>query len=173
MGGDPTPQIFHALETSKIIRKKRKDIRICFETNGSFNSSTAQQVGRVVSESGGILKFDLKAWDEKLNLALAQASNRNTLSNFSKLARDPEIKTHLVASTLLIPNYLDEKELRNLAKFIAGCDPAIPWSLLAYRPDFEFWDMGYTNKKFAELALQIAKEEGLEQVNLGNRHLLG
>ncbi len=38
-GGDPTVQMPHAIVTSKVIRNNRKDVRICFETNGSMNQS--------------------------------------------------------------------------------------------------------------------------------------
>jgi pyruvate formate lyase activating enzyme len=171
-GGDPTPQIFHALETSKLIREQRKDVRICFETNGSFNQRIAAKVAKIVADSGGILKFDLKAWDERINLALSGSSNKYTLSNFARLAKDPRIKPRLVASTLLVPHYIDSKEIKNLARFIADCDPAIPWSLLAFYPHFELWDVGYTTKEFAFNAIKIAKEHGLKRINLGNQWLL-
>jgi pyruvate formate lyase activating enzyme len=171
-GGDPTPQIFHTLEMSKLIRERRKDVRICFETNGSFNHEIAAKVARIVAETGGILKFDLKAWDERINLTLSGSSNKNTLSNFARLAKDPKIRPCLVASTLLVPHYIDREEIKNLARFIAGCDPGIPWSLLAFHPHFELWDVGYTTKELAFDAIKIAKEQGLERTNLGNRWLL-
>ncbi|HIH98790.1 MAG TPA: radical SAM protein [Thermoplasmata archaeon] len=171
-GGDPTPQIFHALETGRLIRERRKDVRICFETNGSFNQKIADKVARMVVDSGGILKFDLKAWDERINLALSGSSNKYTLANFARLAKDPKIRPCLVASTLLVPNYIDREEIRKLSRFIADCDPSIPWSLLAFHPHFELWDVGCTTKELALDAIGIAREHGLKRTNLGNQWLL-
>ncbi len=73
--------------------------------------------------SGGCVKFDLKAFDERLNLALCGITNKRTLENFAlassyvRKRREPPI---LIASTLLVPGYIDSKEVFDIAKFIAG-----------------------------------------------------
>ena len=78
----------------------------------------------------------------------------------------------LSASTLLIPGYVDEKEVKAIARFIASVGRDIPYSLLAYAPHFEMEDIGYTAREFAEACAGIAKEEGLQNVRIGNIHLL-
>jgi pyruvate-formate lyase-activating enzyme len=36
------------------------------------------------------------------------------------------------ATTLLAPHYVDEEEVSNIAKFIAGLDDTIPYNLLIF-----------------------------------------
>jgi pyruvate formate lyase activating enzyme len=36
------------------------------------------------------------------------------------------------ATTLLVPHYMNEEEVSNIAKFIAGLDDTIPYNLLIF-----------------------------------------
>ena len=78
----------------------------------------------------------------------------------------------LIASTLLVPGYIDEDEIRGIAKFIASTNPDIPYSLLAFHPQFYMSDMPLTQKVLAYRCLSVAQEEGLKNVRIGNTHLL-
>jgi pyruvate formate lyase activating enzyme len=127
-------------------------------------------------ESGGCLKFDLKAFSPELHSALCGVDNRRTLANFAAVAsqvrRRPEPPL-LVASTLLVPGYVTAKEVGRLAGFIAGLDPDIPYALLAFHPTFWFEDLPVTSRRHAQEALAAARSAGLTRIRLGNTHLLG
>jgi len=174
-GGDPGSQVEHALAAGRIARKDRPELRICWETNGSAAWGRMRQAAEASLESGGIVKFDLKAWDENLHRALTGASNRNTIENFQRVAAmassrpDPPL---LMASTLLVPGYVEEDEVAGIARFIAGLDRSIPYSLLAFHPDYCFFDLPITSRELAERCLAACARAGLENVHLGNRHLL-
>ncbi len=176
-GGDPTPQLPHALRASRIALEKSKGriLRICWETNGSMHPSLLKQAANLSLESGGCIKFDLKAWNDNLHVALCGISNKRTLENFSILAdftkRRP-VPSFLIASTLLVPGYIDEQEIYDIAKFIASFDPDIPYALLAFHPDFLMTDLPTTSFQHAERCLKAAKKAGLNRVRLGNVHLL-
>jgi pyruvate formate lyase activating enzyme len=126
-------------------------------------------------ESGGCIKFDLKAWDETLHLALTGITNRQTISNFRRLAayhrkrRSPPL---LIASTLMVPGYIEAEEVGHIAAFISGLDPQIPYSLLAFHPQHEMRDLAPTSRRQAESCLDAARRAGLKRINIGNRHLL-
>jgi pyruvate formate lyase activating enzyme len=126
-------------------------------------------------QSGGCVKFDLKAWDEGLHFALCGVSNRWTLSNFEKLAElfpkkpDPPF---LIASTLMVPGYVDKREVSQIAAFISSLDPDIPYSLLAFHPQFHMQDLPPTSRKQAQQCLEAAQSAGLKRVKVGNLHLL-
>jgi pyruvate formate lyase activating enzyme len=175
-GGDPTVQMPHALATSKIIKKNNKDVRICFETNGSMNRGLLKKAIELCLESGGCIKFDLKAFNENLHYALCGVSNKRTYENFefagSYFNKRKETPL-LVASTLLIPGYVTEDEVYNIASFIASIDKRIPYSLLAFYPHFYMNDLPITSRTHAIKALDAAKNAGLSRVHLGNIHLLG
>ena len=125
--------------------------------------------------SGGCIKFDLKAWDETLHIALTGITNRQTLKNFKWLAeRIPERKEPplLIASTLMVPGYIDVTEVEGIASFIKELNPNIPYSLLAFHPQHEMRDLMPTSRKQAEECLHAAHKAGLKQVKIGNKHLL-
>ena len=176
-GGDPATQLPHALLASRLARKRREGqiLRICFETNGSMSERLLKPMANLALDSGGCIKFDLKAWDEQLNLALCGVSNKQTLKNFERLAayidRRPE-PPFLIASTLLVPGYVDEEEVGKLAKFMAKLDPNIPYALLAFYPHFIMNDLPTTSRLQAQTCLQAAKDEGLRRVKIGNVGLL-
>ncbi len=169
-GGDPSPQILHAIETAKIVKKK---VRICLETNGLENPYLLKKIAKLCFESGGTIKFDLKFWSEKLSIALSGTSNKQVYKNFSLLSKlhKKREEPFLSASTLLIPYYVDLEEIEKIVKFISNLDPSIPYSLLAFYGAYEMSDLPTTTRKFAEKCFKIAKEY-LEKVRIGNVHLL-
>ena len=178
-GGDPTPQLVYAIQASRLAQVKRKGaLRICWETNGSMNPKLLRRMAALSLESGGCVKFDLKAWHEEVHYALCGVSNCRTLSNFKFLAESPNHRQRanpplLVASTLLVPGYIDEEEVGNLARFIASLDRDIPYSLLGFHPNFHIEDLPRTSRRHAERCLNVARDAGLRRVQIGNTHLLG
>jgi len=176
-GGDPTPQIFHAIKVARLAleRSKGRILRICFETNGAMSESIAREFTEIALLSGGTVKIDLKAYNNNLHYALTGISNKWTLNNFKLIAslgkkrREPPL---LVASTLLVPGYIDVREVQDIAKFIAKIDREIPYCLLAFYPQFYMYDLPPTSRKLAEECLRAAKKAGLRRVYLGNKHLL-
>jgi len=173
-GGDPTPQMPHALATARLLAAE--GVRICWETNGTMAPHLLDRAVALSLQSGGIVKFDLKAWSEPLHVALTGTSNRRTLENLERAAAHfPERPQPplLVAATLLVPGYVDAEEVGALARFLAALDPAIPYALLAFCPAFFLSDLPTTSREHAEECLEAARAAGLRNVRLGNRHLLG
>ena len=176
-GGDPAPQLLYALKASRLALEKNKDrvLRICWETNGAMSSSYLKRVAELSLISGGCIKFDLKAWSESLHFALSGVSNRRVLENFATLAEwakgrsDPSF---LIASTLLVPGYVDEGEVSSIAHFVASLSPNIPYSLLAFHPHFYMHDLPTTSRSHAEKCKELAEKEGLKRVRIGNLNLL-
>jgi pyruvate formate lyase activating enzyme len=126
-------------------------------------------------ESGGCIKFDLKAMDKNIHFALCGADNQQTLSNFSAVARripDRPRPPLLVASTLLIPGYIDAREVKAIASFIADLGPDIPYALLGFHGDFLMTDLPATSRLQAQNCLEAARSMGLKHVRLGNVHIL-
>jgi pyruvate formate lyase activating enzyme len=172
-GGDPTPQMPHALAVSRLLAEQ--GVRVCWETNGSMHPKLLDRAVDLSLQTGGCLKFDLKAFDENLHLALTGVSNRRTLENFRRAAgRIPERPDPplVVASTLLVPGYVDAGEVGRIARLIAEVDPTIPYALLGFHPHFFIPDLPRTSVRHAEEAEAAARAAGLTRVRIGNRHLL-
>jgi len=178
-GGDPSPQMLHSLEVSRIALEKAKAekriLRICWETNGYMNPKLAEKAAEYALESGGNIKFDLKTWSEELNTALCGVSNKPTLENFKmigeKFYRKRKELPVLCASTLLVPGYIDAEEVENIAKFISEIDSNIPYTLLAFYPRYVMNDLPTTSRKQA-VECQKAAEKHLKNTRIGNVHLL-
>jgi pyruvate formate lyase activating enzyme len=172
-GGDPASQMPHALASAAELA--RKGITVCWETNGTANRRLMDKAVTLSLQSCGTVKFDLKAHNEPLHRALTGVSNQQTLENFARAARrfaerpDPPL---VIASTLLVPGYVDAQEVSSIADFIAGFSPDIPYVLLGFAPHFFMSDLPPTSKRHASEAEAAARAAGLTQVRIGNRHLL-
>lgn len=172
-GGDPSPQMPHALAASRILAER--GLHICWETNGSMNPRLLRKAVGLSLGTGGTVKFDLKAWDQSLHIALTGSDNRRTLENFAHAARLTSVRPEpplVVASTLLVPGYVDAHEVRGIARFIASFDRNIPYVLLAFAPGYLVHDLPCTSAAHAKETLKVTQEEGLERARIGNRHLL-
>jgi pyruvate formate lyase activating enzyme len=156
-------------------RNKDRILRICWETNGAMSKTLLGEMATSVLESGGCIKFDLKAWDEALHLALTGVTHQQTLANFRWLAQHLGSRSQpppLIASTLMVPGYIDAQEVGSVAGFIASLNPGIPYSLLAFHPDYRMTDLPLTTRKQARACLDTARRAGLLRVKIGNTHLL-
>jgi len=172
-GGDPSSSIKHTILVSEEVLKRKK-IRICWETNGNIKMDYLLKMAEIAEETEGIIKFDIKAYSDEIYKALCGVSGKLVYKNFEILA---ERLSHLnpprlCASTLLVPYYVNEREVKKIAEFIAKLNPSIPYSLLAFYPAYLMDDLPCTSKEQAYLAFQSAREAGLKNINIGNIHLL-
>jgi len=172
-GGDPASQMPHALASSRYLAQR--GVRICWETNGTSHPKLLDAAVQYALDSGGCIKFDVKAFDEGLHIALTGISNRRTLENLTRAARRYDERPQLplvIASTLLVPGYIDADQVGKIARFIAALNPQIPYALLAFAPHFYMSDLPCTWLHHAEEAEAAAREAGLVNVHVGNRQLL-
>ncbi|MHA1705707.1 MAG: radical SAM protein, partial [Promethearchaeota archaeon] len=180
-GGTPEAQLPFTINLSqKIIDKisregQNRKFRVCWEWNGTGDPKLVEKCMEIAIKTGGNIKFDLKTFNERLNIALCGVSNSRTLSNFEFLAkkffnlrRDPPV---LGATTLLVSGYVNHKEVELISKFISSINPDIPYSLLVFHPDYQMKDLPITPKNEALKCLSVAKKY-LKNVNLGNKFLL-
>jgi pyruvate formate lyase activating enzyme len=175
-GGDPTVQLEKITDYSIKAKKKSEDriLRFCLETNGNFNTKLLKRFAKVSLESGGGIKFDLKTYNPNLNIALSGIGNEKAYESFELLGsmhKEREKVPFLRASTLLIPGYITPIEVEEIAKFISSIDCTIPYSLLAFSPQFMMSDLPTTPRKLAYESKRKA-EKHLVNVNIGNEWLL-
>ncbi len=172
-GGDPGSQMVHALEAAHLLAER--GVVVCWETNGAASGALMDRAVDLALETGGCVKFDLKARDDTLHRVLTGAGNHQTLDNIARAASryderpDPPL---VVVSTLLVPGYVDGAEVEGIASFVAAQHPAIPYVLLGFAPHFFLPDLPPTSVAHAEAAESAALGVGLETVRVGNRHLL-
>lgn len=170
--GSPEPQLPFALRASeRILKEGRNSRRICWEWNGCGHPDLVKKAANISAVSGGTVKFDLKAFHDSIARALCGTSARRAFSNFRFLARRDFRPDLLTATPLLVPSYVDAIEVGDIARFIAGFSPDIPYSLLLFHPDHLLSDLPPTPRGQME-ECRSAASASLARVNVGNLRLL-
>ncbi len=179
-GGDPGPNMVHAIKSVKEMLDMAESLklpvfRICWETNGFMSKNMLDQAIEYSLRTGGIIKIDVKAWTPSIYKALTGQDGRVVFENIKRVAERiyerPEVPL-LVVSTLLVPGYVDEYEVEQIARFLAELDPNIPYRLLAFHPEYKMRDLPTTSRNHAYKALEAAKKAGLRNISIGNWWLL-
>ncbi|MHA1188235.1 MAG: radical SAM protein, partial [Candidatus Heimdallarchaeota archaeon] len=152
--GDPASQIRHSIAVGKqAIEKAKKEkriIRVCWETNGSARPSLMKEATEIAMKTGGSIKIDFKAFDDRIVKALCGSSNKFTIQNIKNIGsiiRDRPETPLLVVSTLLVPGYVEKDQIEQISKLLVEIDPTIPYSLLAFYPAFVIDDLPTTSKR--------------------------
>jgi pyruvate formate lyase activating enzyme len=71
--------------------------------------------------------------------------------------------------TLVVPGFNDsDTELRDIAAFLTGISPDIPWHCTAFHPDYRMTDRGFTPAHTLMRACEIGTGAGLRFVYAGN-----
>ena len=171
-GGSPEPQLPFAIHTAERVFKESRGLKhICWEWNGSGNEELVKRASELSAESGGTVKFDLKAFHPHISYALCGVNNKKAFENFQLVAELFPGKDVLTATTLLVPYYVDKEEVRGIVELISEINYGIPYSLLVFHPDFYLDDLPVTPKKQVDECYEIARHY-LITVNIGNRELL-
>lgn len=179
-GGDPGPQVIHALMAARSMVRRAEEIglkvfRVCWETNGLMSPGIVNEVVELSLSTGGVVKVDVKAWSPEVYYALTGNYGRDVFKTVERIAERFSERPKpplLVISTLLVPGYVDEVEVEGIAKFIAELNKDIPFRLLAFHPDYAMSDLPPTSRSHARVAYSIALRHGLTNVSIGNWWLL-
>ncbi|QOR95113.1 radical SAM protein [Thermosphaera chiliense] len=183
-GGDPGPHVVFALKFSRQLLKEARERsfvkRICWETNGLVHPSLFKEMVKLSLESGGIVKVDWKAWNPWIYEALTGVDGVKALEYLKTNVKTAlevwnerrEIPI-LVVSMLLVPGYVDEVEVANVAEYVSSLNPETPLILLAFHPNHLLRDLPPTSTRHAMKAYEEAVNKGLKNVYVGNEWLLG
>ena len=111
--------------------------------------------------------IDLKSFSKEYYKKVLKTSLDGVLDNLKKFSNS---SIWVEVTTLIIPGVNDSKEeLRDMARFIKNeMGDEIPWHLSAFHPDYKMLDTPPTPMSTLTMAKEIAKEEGLKYVYLGN-----
>lgn len=180
-GGDPTPHSIYALKASRKIleRSKSKETkRICWETNGLQNPRIMKEMAELALKSGGIIKIDWKAYTPSVYQALTGINGEEAVKRIKenvklvlKMERNGKPPL-LIVSTLVVPHYVDEHEIFNIANYIAKLNPETPYVLLAFAPQHLMYDVPTTSRRQMEKVYKAVQDAGLKNIYIGNPWLL-
>lgn len=157
---EPTVFAEYAYETG--VRARKRGLKNIFVTNGFMSD-----------ESHVLLKEFLDAANVDLK-SFSDVTYRNVLGGRLDPVLDNIRWFHasgiwIEITTLLVPGLNDSpEELRLIAEFIASVDPAIPWHISRFHPDYQMDDSPVTPVSTMRMALEIGRSAGLLFVYTGN-----
>lgn len=157
---EPTVFMEYAMDTMRIA--KEKGIKTVFVSNG-FQSKEAV---KMLAGNLDAINIDLKSFSNDFYQKVCHAKLKPVLENIERFYG---VKIWIEITTLLIPGENDsDKELKQIAKFLAGISKDIPWHVTKFHPDFKMLDKEGTSSKSLKRAYEIGKETGLSYVYIGN-----
>ncbi len=157
---EPTIFFEYAHETARLAREK--GLANVFVTNGFMTAEALRAIQPYLDAAN----VDLKAFRDETYKKICKGRLQPVLDSI-RLMR--ELGIWLEVTTLVVPGMNDgEDELRDIARFLAGVGPDIPWHLSRFHPDYQYTDRGATAVSDLRRAAEIGREEGLQFIYLGN-----
>lgn len=181
---EPTIFFEYALDTMKLAHQA--GLKNIWVSNGYFSKKCFEEIEPYLDA----INVDLKSFDDKIYLKYCGARLQPVLDNLERIAATKHLrgeskpktpprwtethlgggnKIHLEITTLLIPGINDdEKQLKQIAKFIASLDKNIPWHLSRFFPCYKMTKVDPTPISTLKKAKSIGQKAGLKYVYLGN-----
>jgi pyruvate formate lyase activating enzyme len=157
---EPAVYFDYALDTATLAA--RRGLLNTFVTNGYFSEESVRAAAPVLHAAN----VDLKSFRDETYRRVCGASLQPVLDAI-RLMRS--LGVWVEVTTLLIPGLNDsEAELRDIAGFIRSVDPAIPWHVSRFFPQYRMTDRPPTPAESVRRALEIGLQEGLRYRYAGN-----
>jgi pyruvate formate lyase activating enzyme len=156
---EPTIFLEFAYETAVLARDR--GIRNVFVSNGFMTSRSARLIAPLLDGNNIDLKGDDEFYRDICGARLEPVQDTIALMK--------ESGVWVEVTTLIIPGLNDsEKTLGEIAGFIAGIDPGIPWHVSRFHPTYKMLDRPSTPVESLRRAVRIGGEVGLKYVYEGN-----
>jgi len=157
------PTIFFELALDVMKLAHKKDLKNIWVSNGYFSKKCLDQIKGYLDA----INIDLKGFREETYRKYCGARLAPVKENLIRISQEDSI--HLEVTSLIIPKINhSEKELREMAKFVKGLGPKIPWHLSRFFPAYKMSEAEPTPLETLKKAQKIALETGLKNVYLGN-----
>jgi pyruvate formate lyase activating enzyme len=156
------PTIFYEFAYDCAISARNKGLKNVFVSNGYMTPEVTRHLAPVLDG----INIDIKAFTDKFYHDVCSARLQPVLDNVRLMH---ELGVWVEVTTLVIPGWNDSpKELRDIAGFIKGVEPSIPWHVTAFYPTHKMLDRPPTPVATLRRAREIGLEEGLRFVYEGN-----
>ncbi len=160
--GEPVIWFEYCLDTARLAQKE--DLYNVFVTNGYMNLDAWKELGPYLDG----MNVDLKAFNDEFYRGVCGVPSVKPVLDTCEWAVENGI--HLEITNLIIPEENDDPEqIREMCKWIAEeLGPTVPIHFSRFRPMYKMMDKPSTPVSTLEKAAEIAEEEGLEHVYVGN-----
>lgn len=157
---EPTIFMEFAQDTARLAREK--GIKNVFVSNGFMTPKSAAALSEIIDGDN----VDLKSFRNDFYRKVCKARLQPVLDTIQALH---QAGVWLEVTTLVIPGHNDsDGELTEIAQFIKGLNPGIPWHVSAFYPAFKMTDRPRTPPSTLKKARDIGLNVGLRYVYTGN-----
>lgn len=156
------PTIFYEYARDIAALAKPKGIENIFVTNGYMSREMLDEAKNWLSAAN----IDLKAFKEETYNKMIKGSLKGVLDSIVYMR---SLGIWIEITTLIVPGMNDdEKELKQIAEFIAGVGMEVPWHISRFHPQYKMQDRSATPLSTMGMAYDIGKKAGLRYVYMGN-----
>ena len=156
------PTIFFEYARDVAQLAKREGLYNVFVTNG-FMTEEMIDVAQPWLDAANI---DLKSFNDDYYRKLCKGRLEPVLRSIEQMKK---LGIWVEVTTLVVPGENDsEDEFRKIAEFLGRIDPAIPWHISRFYPQYQMDNLESTPMKTMNRAYEIGQESGLRYVYLGN-----
>ncbi len=157
---EPTVYFELMLETAKLARTA--GLKNFMVTNGYMTAEALDMIEPYLDGAN----IDLKAFTAEFYKKYCGARLEPVKET---IARMHGAGIWIELTTLLIPGLNDsEAEIHEMADFIAGTNPGIPWHVSRFFPQYQLTSVAVTPENSIFKALQVGKEKGIQYLYGGN-----
>jgi len=157
---EPTIYFELAYETAKIAHAQ--GLKNLFVTNGYMTQEALEMIHPYLDGAN----VDLKGFDAAKHQKLCGAKLEPVKET---IARMRAMDIWVEVTTLVIPTHNDsDDELRQIAEWLSNVDPATPWHVSAFYPQYRLTHLPPTPAATIFRAVEIGKAAGLRYVYSGN-----
>jgi len=136
-----------------------------FSTAYISNGNATEEVLEFIRPYTDLYKIDLKSFRDKNYRSLG--GKLENILNGIRMVHQMGFWLEIV--TLIIPGFNDgDEELGDIARFLAGLSPSIPWHVTAFHKDYKMQDPDNTTPQTLLRAARIGEAAGLEYIYAGN-----
>jgi Pyruvate-formate lyase-activating enzyme len=156
------PTIYFELAYETAILAEEQGIKNVFVTNGFMTPEAIETIRPYLIAAN----VDLKSFRDDFYKKQCGARLEPVLESLRKMK---EMGIWVEITTLLIPSLNDtDKELEDIAGFIAGLGKETPWHISRFHPQFKMLDTPATPVYSLHRAVEIGRQAGLKYVYCGN-----
>ncbi len=161
-GGDITccPEFYE--ECTRLI-KAQTNLWVLIETNGY--GLTPENLDRLQASGVDAFWLDIKAYDADKHKWLTGCSNEHILRLPEEILKRGFT---LEVLSLYIPGLVESDDLERIAGLLAAVDAEIPFTILAFFPEYQMKDFRSPNTREMVEAYRKVKSAGLKKIRLGN-----
>ena len=157
-GGDPIIHLPYIEEVAAEVERQGLDLSIGISTGGF---GTLEAMERIVDLCRTIT-LEIKAFSDPVHRALTGAPVAPVLRNAEYLAHEGRDRIR-VFRTVVIPGMTD-REVGDIAAFIATLDPGVPYRLIGFRPNNVLYYHPGPPKEQMERLCAVCRDAGLLDV---------